>query len=500
MQDVKDIKAVSEYFLELLCEVTGLDKSSVNAGTTFESIHLESLAITAFTARIAPFFSGLSKTFLFDCRTINEVCSYLLSKHDEEFNKLSESLLSKNTEQPESNDSSEDNDWPVVELLSQYHDDNNTSDIANSIAVIGMDGIFPGAESLTDFWQLLKNGTDMVGDIPFDRWSMEGFFEDGTESRKTRKSYSKWGAFIKDVDKFDAQFFGVSARDAALMDPQERLFLQCAWHAMENAALFGDRAESLREGRSYNIGVFAGVTTNTYQLLGPEHWQTGGVDIPGAFPWSIANRVSFALNLSGPSVAIDTACSSSLVALNLACESILKQQCKAAIVGGVNLYLHPSKYIQLCQHQMLSPTGRCHTFGKEADGFVPGEGVGVIILKPLTEAKKNKDRVLGVIKGSAANHSGRTNGYTVPNAQTQSQLVLNALGQNNIEPSSISYIEAHGTGTKLGDPIEFAGLVESLDAGNTQSPCGIGSVKSNIGHLESAAGIAGIIKILLQFR
>lgn len=368
----------------------------------------------------------------------------------------------------------------------------------DAIAIIGMDGIFPGCNSLDEFWQNLYEGKESISEIPQERWPLNCFYAEGTDSRKSGLSYAKWGGFVSNVDKFDAQFFGISAREANQMDPQERLFLQCAWHAMENAALLGERANNLKNGHNYNIGVFVGLTTNTYSLLTSDHWRNGGRDIPASVPWSSANRVSFALNLNGPSLAVDTACSSSLVALHLACESILKGECQAAIAGGVNLYLHPAKYIQLCQLQMLSPTGRCHSFGSEADGFVPGEGCGAVVLKSLSKAKSDGDRILGVIRGTAVNHSGRTNGYTVPDAQSQSHLLQSALKRFSLEPSSIGYIEAHGTGTILGDPIEFSGFNEALAGSTSGIPCGVGSVKTNIGHLESAAGIAGVIKVLLQ--
>ncbi|HEY7985980.1 MAG TPA: SDR family NAD(P)-dependent oxidoreductase, partial [Methylophilaceae bacterium] len=515
------LEAVSAIALELLRKVTGLGEHDLRVNTTFEEIRLESLAITAFVASLEAYFPDISKTFIFDCRTLLDVGAYLIKRHPDEVSKLLASRQSAPsrpasipTPVPEQVSQAvahaapltQDTEWPEITLpmmgipgQAQGHQLQGDTQ-ADAIAIIGMQGQFPGAETLDEFWQNLCESRDSVGEIPADRWPLSQFFEQGTDSRKSGLSYAKWGGFIPDVDKFDAQFFGISAREAAQMDPQERIFLECAWHAMENAALFGERAENLKQGGSYNVGVFVGLTTNTYSLLTPDHWKTGGTDVPAAVPWSAANRVSFALNLSGPSMAVDTACSSSLVALHLACNSIANGECKAAIAGGVNLYFHPAKYIQLCQLQMLSPTGRCHTFGKDGDGFVPGEGVGAVILKPLAAAKADGDRILGVIRGTAVNHCGRTNGYTVPNAQSQAQLIQTALEVGKLPPSSISYIEAHGTGTKLGDPIEYSALADTLAAKTSQTPCGMGSVKSNIGHLESAAGIAGVIKVLLQLR
>jgi len=496
------LENVSTVVLNLLRKVTGLAEHDLRPTTTFEEINLGSLAITAFISQLESYFPTLSKTFIFDCRNILDVGAYLIKQHPQDVKKLigSQQVNTAPAPEPEhettqnNNTSLDDSEWPEIvapEVLSEneQHD---------AIAIIGMQGRFPGAESLEAFWTQLYEGQHEISEIPADRWAMDQFFVEGTDTRKTGLSYAKWGGFVSDTDKFDALFFGISAREAAQLDPQERIFLECAWQAMENAALFGERADNLKDDRSYNVGVFVGLTTNTYSLLAPDNWKNGGTDVPSAVPWSAANRVSYALNLSGPSMAVDTACSSSLVALHLACESIKNGECKAAIAGGVNLYFHPSKYIQLCQLQMLSPTGRCHSFGKEADGFVPGEGVGAIVLKPLSAAKRDGDRILGVIRGTSVSHSGRTNGYTVPNAQSQSQLIQTAL--NELEPASINYIEAHGTGTKLGDPIEFSALSETLAGTTSDAPCGIGTVKSNIGHLESAAGIAGIIKVLLQLR
>lgn len=495
----QDKQIVTKLALETLRKVTGLGENTLRESTTFEEISLESLAITAFVSSLESHFPGLSKTFIFDCRNILDVSAYLMRQHPEDVAKLTASQIPQ-AKQPmqeveaDASTNAEDTEWPEITISLTMSE----SVQQDAIAIVGMHGRFPGADSLDEFWNNLYEGRHAISEIPQDRWPLDGFFEEGTDSRKTGLSYAKWGGFINEVDKFDAQFFGISSREADQMDPQERIFLECAWHAMEDASLFGERAENLRDGNNYNIGVFVGLTTNTYSLLTADNWRNGKADIPAAVPWSAANRVSFALNLSGPSLAVDTACSSSLVALHLACESLRKGECKAAIAGGVNLYFHPAKYIQLCQLQMLSPTGRCHTFGKDGDGFVPGEGVGAVILKPLSAAQADGDRILGVIRGTSVNHCGRTNGYTVPNAQSQAQLIDTALGTFALPPSSISYVEAHGTGTKLGDPIEFTALTETLAGRTSAVPCGMGSVKSNIGHLESAAGIVGVIKVLLQ--
>jgi acyl transferase domain-containing protein len=244
-----------------------------------------------------------------------------------------------------------------------------------------------------------------------------------------------------------------------------------------------------------------GATTNTYLLLGPGEWSQGNHAIPVSLPWSIANRVSYVFNLSGPSMPVDTACASSLTAVHLACESLRRKECTVALAGGVNLYLHPAKYVWLCQQHMLSPTGRCHTFGSQADGFAPGEGVGAVLLKPLREAERDGDHIYAVIKGSASNHGGKTYGYTVPNPNAHAALVTRALQSARMDPRTISFVEAHGTGTSLGDPIEITGLTKAFRTFTPETRfCAVGSAKSNIGHLESAAGIAGLTKLLLQMK
>lgn len=527
-----DRHSVTRWIVDAICDITGLSPATIRETSRIEELGLESLAIISFSARLERYIPELRRSFIFDCRTIGEIIDYLLSRHPSETASLVLNGGSIKRPTPDNADqgaahaiqapsiaaraSGSEVDWPDIELpaspanmsvepLSTQPRDGGAprTDVdrsGNAVAIVGMHGRFPGASTLDHFWTNLLAGTDLVSEIPSDRWGLEGFYEEGTDSRKTGKSYAKWGAFLSEVDAFDTQFFGIPPREARLMDPQERVFLECAYHAMEDAALIGERQSSLRrDDGGLDVGVFVGLTTNTYQLQGPAHWRSGGVDVPTSMPWSSANRVSYFLNLSGPSVAVDTACSSSLVALHLAVESVASGECAAAIAGGVNLYLHPAKYIHLCQYQMLSPTGRTRAFGADADGFVPGEGAGAVVLRRLDDALREKDRILGVIRASAVNHSGRTNGYTVPGSRSQAQLIGKALGKASLTPEAIGLVEAHGTGTKLGDPIEFTGLFEAL-GGGFGGRCAVTSLKANIGHLEAAAGIAGVLKVLLQLR
>lgn len=294
------------------------------------------------------------------------------------------------------------------------------------------------------------------------------------------------GGFIEHPEYFDPLFFHISPQEAEKLDPQERLFLETCWEAIEDA---GYTPEILGK----QVGVFAGVMHNDYALVGVEN----------AFPLTsshapIANRVSYICNFHGPSFVIDTACSSSLTAIHLAIESLQKGECQSALAGGVNLSLHPHKYLAYGGGDMFSSDGHCHTFGKDADGYVPAEGVGAVLLKPLNQAKLDGDPIYAVIKASAINHGGRVSGATIPCPKSQAEVIKMCLDKARVEPESISYVEAHGTGTSLGDPIEVEGLIKAFGKTSQKQFCAIGSVKSNMGHAESAAGVSGLTKVALQ--
>ena len=358
------------------------------------------------------------------------------------------------------------------------------------IAIVGMAGRYPKAKNLGELWENLANGRDCIEDIPADRY----------EWRLQHGSFEKYrGGFIDDVDKFDSLFFNISPREAEMLDPQERLFLEVAWEAIEDAGYYPEILA--REGASRNIGVFVGAVWAMYQMLGVEERRVGNKTVPNSFLWSIANRVSYCLNLSGPSLTVDTACSSSLTAIYLACEAIKAGECSAAIVGGVNLDLHQAKFDINHAGGALSADGVCRSFGKGANGYVGGEGVGALFLKPLDQAVQDGDNIYGVIKSAVVNHGGRTSGYTVPNPKAQADVIVSALEKAKIDARSIGYIEAHGTGTELGDPIEITGLNNVFSADHVENQtCAIGSIKTNIGHLEAAAGVVSVSKALLQMK
>lgn len=357
------------------------------------------------------------------------------------------------------------------------------------IAVIGMSGRYPKARNLRELWDNLVAGKDCIEEIPAHR----------LQRRWRHEHLEKYrGGFVADVDRFDSLFFNISPAEAQMLDPQERFFLETAWEAVEDAGYF---PEILAEPGKRNVGVFVGAVWAMYQMIGVEQRFAQNKVNPNSFFWSIANRVSYWMNLSGPSLTLDTACSSSLTAIYLACEAIRTGECSAAIAGGVNLDLHQSKLDINSAGGALSKDGVCRTFGKGANGYVAGEGVGAILLKPLADAIRDKDHIYGIIKSAVVNHGGRSSGYAVPTPKAQAKLIAAALDRAGVDARTLGYIEAHGTGTELGDPIEIAGLNDAFRAHQVDKhSCAIGSIKSNIGHLEAAAGVVGVCKVLLQMK
>jgi amino acid adenylation domain-containing protein len=364
------------------------------------------------------------------------------------------------------------------------------------IAVIGMGCKFPGgADSPLKFWELLEAGRDAIREVPGDRWDIEAIYDPNPEA-PARMSV-RTGGFLDGVGDFDASFFGIAPREAMSMDPQQRLLLEVAWEALEHAGL---AAEQLAGS---STGVFVGVC-NSDHFLRMLHRGAETIDAylaSGNAPSVTAGRIAYCLGLHGPAIAVDTACSSSLVAIHLACRSLRDGESRMALACGVNIICSPETTIALSKAHMLAPDGRCKAFDAKADGFARGEGCGVLVLKRLSDATADGDNILAVIRGSAVNQDGRSSGLTVPNGPAQEAVVRAALADAGVEPSEIDYVEAHGTGTSLGDPIEARALSRSLGADKRrESPLLIGSVKTNIGHLEGAAGIAGVIKVILALQ
>jgi acyl transferase domain-containing protein/NAD(P)-dependent dehydrogenase (short-subunit alcohol dehydrogenase family)/SAM-dependent methyltransferase len=364
---------------------------------------------------------------------------------------------------------------------------------AEPIAIVGMSCRFPGgADTPERFWQVLADGVDTISEIPADRWDVDAYYDDDPDA--VDRMYTRSGSFVGPVDQFDAAFFNISPREAALMDPQQRLLLEVSWEALERAGLSPQRM------RGSATGVFVGVMTQDYSRL------LDGANLLNAYAATgngfsfMAGRVAHFLGLHGPTLAVDTACSSSLVSVHLACQSLRLTECQVALAGGVNLSLSPDSSIIQCRTRMLSPTGRCSTFDAAADGYVKGEGCGVVVLKRLCDALADGDTVLAVIRGSAVNHDGPSSGITVPNGRAQVQVIRGALEAAGVEPDQVTYVEAHGTGTPLGDPIEIESLGQVFGGRDRTHPLLVGSVKTNLGHLEGAAGIVGLMKAVLMLQ
>ena len=525
IDEQKRLAGAVKYIKEELSRALRLPVSVIDETAPLEKYGINSLLITELTVKLEEIFGTLSKTLFFEYQTIHELAGYFAGEHGATLTRL----VDRDNTPIKPGDPRQDS--ALVRMMDQdniqtkhltapisdgkrhlkargarFSTEKRTREdglkSAPNIAIIGLGGRYPKADTLEEFWENIKQGRDCITEIPEDRWDWKQYFD--PEKGRKGKSYSKWGGFINDVDKFDPLFFNISPKEAEILDPQERLFLQTAWETMEDAGY--NIREQLKSDNDLEwgrrIGVYVGVMYEEYQLYGAMGAMAGDrLRAIGGNPSSVANRVSYFLNLNGPSMAVDTMCSSSLTAIHLACRDINSGVCDMALAGGVNITIHPKKYLFLSQGGFVSSKGRCESFGMGGDGYIPGEGVGCVLLKPLKRAMEDHDHIYGVIKGTAINHGGKTNGYTVPNPGAQSQVIAQALKEADITPEAVSYVEAHGTGTKLGDPIEITGLTKAYrEYSDKAGWCAIGSVKSNIGHCESAAGIAGITKVLLQMK
>ncbi|HTI77927.1 MAG TPA: SDR family NAD(P)-dependent oxidoreductase, partial [Mycobacterium sp.] len=368
------------------------------------------------------------------------------------------------------------------------------SDSAPRFAIVGYAARFPGARDADEFWDVLREGRDAVSVVPKDRWDVDEFFD--PEPGAPGKVVTRRAGVVDDVTGFDAPFFGLSTREVRLMDPQHRLLLETAWRAVEHS---GTAPSDLA---NTNTGVFVGLATHDYLGMASDEMAYSDIEAYLAIGTSnaaAAGRISYRLGLQGPAVAVDTACSSSLVAIHQACQALRLGECDLALAGGANVLLTPATMITFSSAQMLAPDGKCKTFDAAADGYVRGEGCGVIVIKRFEDAIRDGDRIRAVIRGSAINQDGASGGLTVPNGVAQQRVIADALKRADLEPRDVGYLEAHGTGTSLGDPIEAQAAGAVLGAGrDANDPLLIGSAKTNIGHLEAAAGIAGVIKVILS--
>ena len=492
---------------QLLGRVIKLSPAQIDENEDHASYGIDSMMIMKLNQQLQIVFGEISKTLFFEYSTLDKLAVHLVAQHPLEcaaWTGVGGRDAAREEAAPRQRvAASRAGSWERLtsnrEMRSPSTFQAPSHERRQPIAIIGMSGIYPQAPTLEDFWYNLKTGRTSITEIPADRWALEGFYEpDETRAVDEGKSYCKWGGFIDQFSEFDPLFFGMSPREALNKDPQERLFLQAAWQALENS---GYTRFDLQQKFEREVGVFAGVTKAGFNLYGTRASHAEDKFHPHTSFSSVANRVSYFMDITGPSMPIDTMCSSSLTAIHEACEHIHRGECRLAFAGGVNLYLHPSTYVDMATQHVLSRDGLCRSFGAGANGFVPGEGVGVVLLKPLAAAMADKDQIHGVILATHVNHGGKTNGYTVPNPAAQADLIRRTIDKAGISARDISYIEAHGTGTELGDPIEIEGLQQAIRYDTPDiGYCKIGSAKSNIGHLEAAAGIAGLTKILLQMK
>jgi acyl transferase domain-containing protein len=489
-QDTTSPAAAPDGLVELVCrtvaDTLGHDPSAIGPRTSLEALGLDSVMIRTLASKLSAQVAPVGPEMLFGLRDLTELAGHLARLTPQR-------APAAVTAEPSGPPAVEPSVRAAAAVTGTPHDGPAPGPALgpdDAVAIVGLAGRYPGADDPEAFWENLLVGKDTVGDLPTDRWRSSG----GVRAK---------GHFLDRVDSFDPAFFGLSAREAAFTDPQERLFLEVAWEALEDAGLAGARLDALTapDGEPRSVGVFAGITSADYPLLGAERWAAGHRDMPSGHFWSLPNRLSYLLDLRGPSQPVDTACSSSLVALHLAVEALRRGECAAALVGGVNLYLHPSRFRMLRQSGFLAEDGLCRSFGAGGAGFGPGEGAGAVVVKPLARALADGDTVHAVIRGTAVAHGGRTNGFTAPSPWAQARVLREALRRSGVDPATVNVIEAHGTGTELGDPVELAGLQESYGRGEAAAvPCSLGSVKSAIGHGESAAGIAALTKVLLQLR
>ncbi|PEW10109.1 SDR family NAD(P)-dependent oxidoreductase, partial [Bacillus cereus] len=481
----------------------GVDK--IDTEESFQSYGVDSIKLTSLNQKIASHFKEVSNTVFFEYSTISDLGGYLVSEYPNDCLKWIEYGKEKGKEDtPISNLCL--NSTNIFPKLSSKKDllepigwkkgnlGNNNKD-NEPIAVIGVSGRFPMAKNLDEFWQNLKKGKNCISEIPEKRWPLNDFYSPNREEAiADGKSFSKWGGFLDGFSNFDPLFFNISPAEAERMDPQERIFLEECWKAIEDAGYVPSKIE---EGLRRYIGVFGGITKTGFSL-----WNNASNKFFNTSFSSLVNRVSYFMDFRGPSVAVDSMCSSSLVALHRACESIRHGEINMAVVGAVNLYLHPSNYQALTQAGLLSDSSRSSVFGKGGNGFIPSEGVGAVVLKRLSDAEKDNDHIWAVIKGSAVTHSGKTNGYNIPDPAKQADVIQEALNVSNIDPRSIGHIEVAASGSEMVDSIEMTAISKVFNKFRNQDSnfYTMSSIKSVLGHGEAVSGMSQFIKALLQLK
>jgi len=490
-----DLRAMLQSDLsDMVRELLNLGDGHVPPEKVLIDLGFDSIGLTNFTKAINDRYQlDITPVLFFDYPSIDEIARYL---SEEQGSRIANAIARPEVPPRQVSVAPPPEPQPERQTSSVEH-----RFIDEPIAIVGIAGVMPQSEDLDELWANLRDGKDLVSVIPEDRWPWQDYY--GDPFTEVNKSNSKWGGFMKEIDKFDPLFFGISPREAQMMDPQQRIFLETVWKAIEDS---GHKVSDLAGTRT---GLFVGVGSNDYlDLMRNQSIALDGYTASGNAHSVLANRVSYLLNLRGPSSPIDTACSSSLVALHRAIESIHTRSSDMAIVGGVQVIMSPGGYISFGMAGMLSGDGKCKTFDKSANGYVRGEGCGAMLLKPLSQAEADGDHIYAVIKATSENHGGRVTTMIAPNSAAQAALLIEAYEKAHVDPATVGYIECHGTGTSLGDPIEIQALSKAfseLYARRGKAPsaaphCGLGTIKTNIGHLETAAGIAGMLKVLLALK
>lgn len=487
---------VKETLFQHLSSTLKVEVNMIDSGESFSDYGIDSITGVQFIQAINEALGiELETTDLFDYSSIRQLSAYILSRHQDavahtrsrqiQFDGLSPKGISSNVKTTKAMDYAQ----PLVGRSSTLEKKtpegrNPVQDKKDDIAIIGISGRFAESASVEELWEHLVHGNDLIREVS--RWDLSRYYDQG-------KEYCNYGSFIEDIDQFDPRFFNITGLEAAYMDPQQRIFLEESWKALEDAGYAGAGI------RGKDCGVYVG--------CGPSDYTQWIDDNPPAQAfWGNASsilpaRISYYLDLHGPAIAVDTACSSSLVAIHMACQGLWTREIDMALAGGIFIQTTPNFYVYSNRANMLSPTGRCHAFDDRADGFVPGEGAGVVILKRLEEAVADGDYIYGVIKGTAVNQDGFTNGITAPSAKSQERLEQTVFDRFGIHPENIQMVEAHGTGTQLGDPIEYKALNRAFaNYTDKKSYCALGTIKSNLGHTQYASGVAGVLKILLSLQ
>ena len=502
---------VQNVLLQAVAKLLKIKSEDIDAEADLSEYGFDSITFTEFANQLNQEYSlELTPTIFFEYPTLHSFAQYLVEEHQTVFKtKMGVQIKAENpvqvmeVEEVKILSSKRKRSRFAKTALVSTAETTKTSkpDNLEPIAIVGISGIFPMAKNVNEFWKNLIKGKDCITEIPKERWDWQEYY--GDPKQDTNKTNAKWGGFIDGIDEFDPLFFGISPKEAEFMDPQQRLLMTYVWKAIEDA---GYSAQSLS---GTNTGIFVGTTGTGYmQLAFQANRPIEGYSNTGIVPSVGPNRMSYFLNIHGPSEPIETACSSSLIAIHRAVSAIESGTCEMAIVGGVNTIVMPEVQISFNKAGMLCEDGRCKTFSDKANGYVRGEGAGMIFLKKLKDAEQAGDHIYGIIRGTAENHGGKANSLTAPNPKAQAEVLKAAYTKAGIDPRTVTYIETHGTGTKLGDPIEINGLKTAFkelyeatgDSHVVSSHCGLGSVKSNVGHLELAAGIAGVIKVLLQLK